>query len=138
YYTHEEETIMSGLKLIRGGKTAQAVELKEAEESAKSLFLEGLSAERSGNKAKAIELYKRSVAKEPGSEDAKFSLNNLGVIHSQQREFKEAGFVFGQVVEIDPYYPLGLYNYATTLDELVKPGDAVGYYLRALAVKPDY
>ena len=132
---------MLGLKLIRGGKDKRAtgaVEKAKPIEPAESLFEEALKAEEGGNRTRAIELYRLSVIRAPGSEDAKFSLNNIGAIYGRLHQFTQAEFVFRQVVEMDPFYPLGLFNLGVTLGDLCKSQDAMGYYLRALSVKPDY
>jgi tetratricopeptide (TPR) repeat protein len=99
-------------------------------------FQKGLELERSGSPPdQIIEAYEKALELDPGSAGA---LVNLGTIHFNARNWKQAEHYYRGAVEADPNYALAHFDLANLYDERGDRGKALEHYQAALRASPNY
>lgn len=99
-------------------------------------FQKGLEMERSGLPVEQIvEAYHKALELDPGSAGA---LVNLGTIHFNARNWKDAERYYTQAVEADPDYALAHFDLANLYDERGNRAKAQEHYQAALRASPNY
>ena len=105
------------------------------QEGVQELFLEAVRAEESGEKIRAIQLYREIMERDPNYAPAWI---NLGTIHFHLREFSWAEELYRCATEIDPNYVLAFFDLGNVLDELQRPVESIVAYRRAVELSPGY
>jgi tetratricopeptide (TPR) repeat protein len=105
------------------------------QEGVQELFLEAVRAEESGEKIRAIQLYREIMERDPNYAPAWI---NLGTIHFHLREFSWAEELYRCATEIDPNYVLAFFDLGNVLDELQRPVESIVAYKRAVELSPGY
>jgi len=109
---------------------------RDQRQSAERWFQRGLDLESAGAPAEqVIEAYQKAVELDPNSAGA---LVNLGTIHFNAHQWKEAERYYMQAIEVDPDYALGHFDYANLCDERGNHPLALEHYLAALRLSPNY
>ncbi len=104
--------------------------------TAERWFQRGLELEQTGAPTgEIIEAYQKALALDPKSAGA---LVNLGTIHFNARNWKEAERFYLAALEADPDYPLAHFDLANLYDERGDRTKAIDHYLAALRVSPNY
>jgi regulator of sirC expression with transglutaminase-like and TPR domain len=62
--------------------------------------------------------------------------NNLGVIHSERKEFEAAAIEYDRALDLDPWLPAAYYNYGKDLLLQGDPRRAVRYFSKSLRLYP--
>ena len=83
----------------------------------------------------AVELYEVILAVQPSHAPA---LINLGTIHYNMREFKQAERLYRRATEADPDYALAFFDLGNVLDEMQQLTEATIAYQKAVALVPQY
>lgn len=99
------------------------------------LFLAAVQAEEAGEKSRAIALYEKIMARDPGFAPAYI---NLGTIHFHLHQYERAEELYRRATETDPGYVLAFFDLGNVLDELQRPEESTAAYLRAVALVPRY
>ena len=99
------------------------------------LFYAAVQAEETGEKARAIALYEKIVALEPGYAPAYI---NLGTLYFHQRKYARAEELYRSATEKDPGYVLAFFDLGNVLDELDRPDESIAAYQRAVELTPKY
>ncbi|MGB9406074.1 MAG: tetratricopeptide repeat protein [Terracidiphilus sp.] len=99
------------------------------------MFLEAVQAEETGEKQRAIMLYREMMELDPGFAPAWI---NLGTIHFHLREFDCAEQLYRRATEIDPSYVLAFFDLGNVLDELQRLDESIAAYRQAVALVPGY
>ncbi len=99
------------------------------------MFLEAVQAEETGEKQRAIKLYREMMELDPGFAPAWI---NLGTIHFHLREFDCAEQLYRRATEIDPSYVLAFFDLGNVLDELQRLDESIAAYGQAVALVPGY
>jgi tetratricopeptide (TPR) repeat protein len=104
--------------------------------AAERWFQRGLELEQTGAAPeKIIEAYTKALEFDPDSAGA---LVNLGTIHFNAREWKEAEAYYLKAIEVDPDYALAHFDLANLYDERGIRSKALEHYEAALRVAPNY
>ncbi len=104
--------------------------------SAEQWFQRGLELEHSGSPAEeVIEAYQKALELDPTSAGA---LVNLGTIHFNARNWKEAERYYTLALQADPDYALAHFDLANLYDERGDRVKALDHYQAALRVSPHY
>ena len=106
-----------------------------APQGVQEMFLKAVQAEESGQKIRAIKLYKEIMELDPSFAPAWI---NLGTIHFHLREFGWAEQLYRRATEIDPTYVLAFFDLGNVLDELQRPDESITAYRKAVALAPGY
>ena len=118
------------------GEAAERNALFARRASAESWFQRGLELEQIGAPAaEVIEAYHKALEFDPKSAGA---LVNLGTIHFNARNFKEAERHYRLALEADPEYSLAHFNLANLYDERGSRTKAIEHYEQALRIAPNY
>jgi tetratricopeptide (TPR) repeat protein len=107
----------------------------EAQRRLQELFLNAVQAEESGDKQRAIEIYREIVADDPAYAAAYI---NLGTIYFHLRQFERAEEYYRRASEEDPEYVLAFFDLGNVLDELNRMEDSIAAYRQAVALSPGY
>lgn len=99
------------------------------------LFQFAVQAEESGEKQRAIALYREVLALDP---DYAPACINLGTLHFHLREFTEAEELYRHATEADPDYVLAYFDLGNVLDELERLDESIAAYRKAIALAPRY
>lgn len=104
--------------------------------AAERWFQRGLEMEQSGSPAeRIIEAYLKALELDPQSAGA---LVNLGTIHFNAKNWKDAEHYYRQALEADPDYALAHFDLANLYDERGERSLALEHYLAALRAAPNY
>lgn len=99
------------------------------------LNLLGITHARLGEKAEAMDYFRRAVALKPDYADG---YNNLGNVLRDFGRHEEAAAAYRRAIAIRPDQPQAHYNLATALFSLGQADVAATAYRRAIMLKPDY
>ena len=99
------------------------------------LFLNAVRAEEQGRKQIAMEIYGKILAVDPAYTAA---LINLGTLHYHQKGYQRAEELYRRAAESDSSYVLAFFDLGNVLDELERPDESIGAYLRAISLAPGY
>ena len=94
-----------------------------------------LALKERGFTAESAAGYRQTLALRP---DDVAALNNLGVIHQEQREFTAAEALFHRARELRPDVAIGHYNLGVVLVALDRGAEARQCFVQALALQPNY
>ena len=110
--------------------------VKKNKREAERWFERGLELEQTGAPPdEIIAAYTKACELDPSSAGA---LVNLGTVHFNLREWKEADRFYRKALEADPNYPLAHYNLGNLCDELGDRHKALTHYLGALQLQSNY
>lgn len=98
-------------------------------------FLAAVQAEESGDKNRAIELYRQIVEADPTYAAAYI---NLGTIYFHLRQFERAEELYRRAAEEDPSYVLAFFDLGNVLDELNRLEESIAAYRQAVKLAPGY
>ncbi|MEP6963626.1 MAG: tetratricopeptide repeat protein, partial [Acidobacteriota bacterium] len=99
-------------------------------------FQQGLEMEQSGAPhGEVIEAYSKAIELDPHAAGA---MVNLGTLHFNARNWREAERYYKQALVADPNYPLAHFDLANLHDERGDRTQAVEHYLEALRISPNY
>jgi type IV pilus biogenesis/stability protein PilW len=104
-------------------------EVREAEEALAS----GLSNQRRGDWAMAIEEYRRGIAADPRNPGL---FNNLGIALKQSGRLEEAASAFQDALKVDAKYEKGLNNLGVTRYQQGRFEEAIDLFKQAIRVNP--
>ena len=103
---------------------------------AEQWFEKGLELEQTGAPMEEIiEAYRKASEIDPTSAGA---LVNLGTVHFNARNWREAERYYRQALEVDPRYALAYFNLGNLYDEKGDRSEALAHYLSALRFQPNY
>jgi tetratricopeptide (TPR) repeat protein len=108
---------------------------QQAQRGISDLFQSAVQAEESGEKQRAIELYREILALDPNDAPACI---NLGTLHFHLREFTQAEELYRHATEADPNYVLAYFDLGNVLDELERLDESIAAYQKAIALSPRY
>jgi tetratricopeptide (TPR) repeat protein len=83
----------------------------------------------------AVEIYENILATRPQHAPA---LINLGTIHYNLREYKEAEVLYRRATVADPEYALAFFDLGNVLDEMQQLSEATAAYQKAVELVPQY
>ena len=96
---------------------------------------QGLALHQQGKLAEAKNIYEKILKYNPKHFD---SLNLLGIIAAETRDYQSAVDLFGKAIAINPNVALAYNNRGNALLDLKRLDEALASYDKALALKPDY
>jgi tetratricopeptide (TPR) repeat protein len=99
------------------------------------LFLTAVQAEESGEKHRAIDLYREILELEPDYAPASI---NLGTLHFHLRQYQQAEEYYRRATIADPTYVLAYFDLGNVLDELARMDEAIAAYKQAVTLAPGY
>jgi tetratricopeptide (TPR) repeat protein len=99
------------------------------------LLSQAIEHHQAGTLGKALHLYDRILAKEPGCVDA---LNLKGLLLIDLKQFEEAEAILRHACERLPQEAVVAGNHALALEKAGRPLEAIAEYERALRLKPDH
>ena len=104
--------------------------------AAEQWFEKGLELEQTGAPMEEIiEAYRKASEIDPTSAGA---LVNLGTVHFNARNWREAERHYRKALEVDPHYALAYFNLGNLYDEKGERSEALAHYLSALRYQPNY
>jgi tetratricopeptide (TPR) repeat protein len=104
--------------------------------AAERWFEKGLELEQTGAPMEEIiEAYRKASEIDPTSAGA---LVNLGTVHFNARNWREAERHYRKALEVDPHYALAYFNLGNLYDEKGERSEALSHYLSALRYQPNY
>jgi tetratricopeptide (TPR) repeat protein len=104
--------------------------------AAEQWFERGLELEQTGAPMEEIiEAYRKASEIDPTSAGA---LVNLGTVHFNARNWREAERHYRKALEVDPHYALAYFNLGNLYDEKGERSEALSHYLSALRYQPNY
>ena len=113
-----------------------AVADRKRRASAEHWFQRGLELEQTGAPANEVmDAYRKALEFDPSSAGA---LVNLGTIHFNARNWREAEKNYKAALEADPKYSLAHFDLANLYDERGDRGKAITHYEEALRIAPNY
>jgi tetratricopeptide (TPR) repeat protein len=99
-------------------------------------FERGLELEQTGAPMEEIiDAYRKASEIDPSSAGA---LVNLGTVHFNARNWREAEHHYRKALEVDPRYALAHFNLGNLYDEKGDRSEALKHYLSALRLQPNY
>lgn len=107
----------------------------ESQRRLQELFLNAVQAEESGDKQRAIDIYREIVAVDPAYAAAYI---NLGTIYFHLRQFERAEELYRRAGEEDPDYVLAFFDLGNVLDELNRMEESIAAYRHAVSLSPGY
>lgn len=103
---------------------------------AEQWFEKGLELEQTGAPVEdIIDAYRKASEIDPSSAGA---LVNLGTVHFNARNWREAERHYRKALEVDPHYALAYFNLGNLYDEKGERSEALSHYLSALRYQPNY
>jgi len=100
---------------------------------AEALYQEGKTHHRNGRLSEAKTFYEKALRADPGCVVA---LNNLGVIHMNERDYLAAQIRFEKAIRLKPEYVDPCYNLACLFALTDQPKQGLRYLKRAVALSP--
>ena len=117
---------------IVGEERVHAQQIAEVQ----SLFLRAVQMEDSPKTLpRATELYTEILSLRPTHAPA---LINLGTIHYNRREYRDAEALYRRATEADPEYALAFFDLGNVLDEMQRVPEATAAYEQAVKLVPRY
>jgi tetratricopeptide (TPR) repeat protein len=114
---------------------SQAAE-RDQRATADRWFQKGLELEQTGaTHAEVIEAYEKAISLDPRAAGA---MVNLGTLHFNARNWRDAERFYVMALEADPEYPLAHFDLANLYDERGDRTQAIHHYQAALAISPNY
>ncbi len=95
----------------------------------------GVTYERAGRIAAAVEAYRKAIAVGPGSATP---YTNLGVLLGRSGDEEAALALFRRATAVQPEDSVAWLNLGVSLNRLGRHAEALGAFRQAVAVKPDY
>lgn len=130
-FNHSE---LTRLLEFRSPDTAGAERDRRA--TADRWFQKGLELEQTGAPhEEVIEAYEKAITLDPRAAGA---MVNLGTLHFNARNWKDAEGYYRMALEADPDYPLAHFDLANLYDERGDRTQAIEHYQAALAISPNY
>jgi tetratricopeptide (TPR) repeat protein len=124
------------LKLLAFRAPAAAVAERDQRATADRWFQKGLELEQTGAPhGEVIEAYEKAIALDPRAAGA---MVNLGTLHFNARNWRDAERYYRMALDADPDYPLAHFDLANLYDERGDRSQAVEHYQAALAISPNY
>lgn len=109
---------------------------RERRATADRWFQRGLELEQTGAPAnEIIEAYQKAIDLDPRAAGA---MVNLGTLHFNARNWREAEHFYRMALEADPNYPLAHFDLANLYDERGDRTRAMEHYQSALRISPNY
>ena len=109
---------------------------RERRSTADRWFQKGLELEQTGAPhGEVIEAYQKAISLDPRAAGA---MVNLGTLHFNARDWREAERYYRMALEADPDYPLAHFDLANLFDERGDRAQAVEHYNAALKISPNY
>ncbi len=108
---------------------------QQAQRGIADLFECAVQAEESGDKQRAIALYREIIGLDPNYAPACI---NLGTLHFHLREFTQAEEYYRRATDADPNYVLAYFDLGNVLDELERLDESIAAYCKAIALVPRY
>ncbi|MEI7474855.1 MAG: tetratricopeptide repeat protein [bacterium] len=90
---------------------------------------------KEGNKAKALELYKKALEANP---DYLKAYNNSGIIYCELQQYDNAIKIYNKALEINPTFLDTLYNLANAYSYKNELKLSIEYYKKAIELNPSY
>jgi protein O-mannosyl-transferase len=103
--------------------------------SARAFFNLGCAYYKSGENARAEEMFRKAIAKEPAQVGA---YNNLGIIYNEEKKYGLAASCFEKAADIDPNDLASLFNLASLYGRLKEYDRAVAVYRGIIARFPSF
>ena len=120
----------------QSAKQTTAIEKHKSRREAEHWFERGLELEQVGApKNDIIAAYQKASELDPSSAGA---LVNLGTVHFNAREWREAERYYRKALEVDSEYALAHFNLGNLFDERGHRSEALSHYLAALRIHPNY
>jgi tetratricopeptide (TPR) repeat protein len=116
-----------------GGCSTSRATAPDRGPTAGSLYAEGVSAYRAGDRDRAIQLLTQAVQKAPGLAMAH---SVLGDIYKESGNYKEAATRYESLAKIDPYAADNHHRLAVSYHFLNRLRDAAASYLKAVKLNP--
>ena len=117
-------------------KETSPAEKHKSRREAEHWFEKGLELEQTGApREEIIEAYQKASQLDPSSAGA---LVNLGTVHFNARDWREAERYYRKALEVDPEYALAHFNLGNLFDERGHRSEALSHYLAALRIHPNY
>jgi predicted O-linked N-acetylglucosamine transferase (SPINDLY family) len=99
-----------------------------------SQFTEALNLHRAGQVEMAKESYKRIISQWPHHAE---SLQNLGILYAQNKDFAGAVDCFKKATEADPLNSNYFCNLGTALNDLDRPNESIEFFEKAISLNPN-
>ncbi|MEO8099151.1 MAG: tetratricopeptide repeat protein [Acidobacteriota bacterium] len=129
-----DEVELSRLLEFRAPDSAAAD--RERRLTADRWFQRGLEMEQEGAPhQEVIDAYTKAIELDPHAAGA---MVNLGTLHFNARNWREAERFYRQALDADPDYPLAHFDLANLYDERGDRTRAVEHYVEALRISPQY
>nr|WP_256370091.1 tetratricopeptide repeat protein [Granulicella sp. L60] len=120
------------LRVVGGTGDALARQANQVQ----NLFLQAVQLEETPTTIPlAVEAYQVILAIRPDHAPA---LINLGTIHYNQREYRDAEQFYRRATVADPEYALAFFDLGNVLDEMQQLTEAIASYQKAVALVPQY
>lgn len=109
---------------------------REKRASADRWFQTGLELEQTGAPHdQVVEAYQKAIDLDPRAAGA---MVNMGTLHFNARNWRDAERYYRMALEADPDYPLAHFDLANLYDERGDRSRAAEHYLSALKISPNY
>jgi tetratricopeptide (TPR) repeat protein len=115
---------------------SKAAQKMRARREAENWFEKGLDLEQAGAPAEeVIAAYQKAAEIDPTSAGA---LVNLGTVHFNARDWRQAEQYYRRAVDVDPEYALAHFNLGNLYDERGDQAGALNHYLAAIRIHARY
>lgn len=115
---------------------SEAARKMKSRREAEHWFEKGLDLEQTGAPVEeVIAAYQKAAEIDPTSAGA---LVNLGTVHFNARDWRQAEQFYRQAVDVDPEYALAHFNLGNLYDERGDRAAALNHYLAAISIHPRY
>jgi tetratricopeptide (TPR) repeat protein len=108
---------------------------RKGQQNVQNLFLDAVQAEESGEKQRAMDLYREILLLDQSYAPAYI---NLGTIYFHLRDFERAEDLYRRATVADPNYVLAFFDLGNVLDELERFDESIDAYCRAAELSPRY
>ncbi len=109
---------------------------RERRATADRWFQKGLELEQTGAPhTEIIEAYEKAISLDPRAAGA---MVNLGTLHFNARNWRDAEKFYRMALDADPDYPLAHFDLANLYDERGDRSQAIEHYQAALNISPNY
>jgi tetratricopeptide (TPR) repeat protein len=126
----------SNLAMVGASAANRAPTLADRQSQAQEMFQRAVALEENPSTlGDAVALYEQILEVLPTHAP---SCINLGTIHYNQRQFRQAEAFYRRATEADPEYALAFFDLGNVLDEMQRLGDAISAYQSAIRLVPQY